>query len=256
MRQYGALELARGEGFGGCDDAEFWEHGLMSNPVPRSFELAFADLYRLAYRVAFRILGDRAEAEDIAQEALARATLRWDKLHDRPEGWVTRVASNLALDRYRRRRRRSQLQTGPLGIVDDRTPLPGCSPGFAVTAFVPGFNGTSPTGLLVGTAPVCQPQTRTATTSPAAVEVDVWSGRTLAGSTTVFSANAPRRYRILVAPGRYRVTSSRRSRHITVQIGRTENVGRFGACSTLMTQTTVPGPRISHPEGETYRERP
>jgi RNA polymerase sigma-70 factor (sigma-E family) len=93
----------------------------MSNPLPRSFELAFADLYRLAYRVAFRILGDRAEAEDIAQEALARATLRWDKLHDRPEGWVTRVASNLALDSYRRRRRRSQLQTGPLGIVDDRT---------------------------------------------------------------------------------------------------------------------------------------
>ena len=93
----------------------------MSAQVPRSFELAFADLYRLAYRVAFRILGDRAEAEDIAQEALARATLRWDKLHDRPEGWVTKVASNLALDRYRRRRRRSQLRTGPLGIVDDRT---------------------------------------------------------------------------------------------------------------------------------------
>ena len=71
--------------------------------------------------MAFRILGDRPEAEDIAQEALARATLRWDKLHDRPEGWVTRVASNLALDRYRRRRRRPPVQTGPLGIVDDRT---------------------------------------------------------------------------------------------------------------------------------------
>jgi len=121
MRRYGSLELGRGEGFGGSDDAEFWEHGLMSGQVPRSFELAFADLYRLAYRVAFRILGDRPEAEDIAQEALARATLRWDKLHDRPEGWVTRVASNLALDRYRRRRRRPPVQTGPLGIVDDRT---------------------------------------------------------------------------------------------------------------------------------------
>jgi len=121
MRRYGSLEIGRGEGFGGSDDAEFWEHGLMSSQVPRSFELAFADLYRLAYRVAFRILGDRPEAEDIAQEALARATLRWDKLHDRPEGWVTRVASNLALDRYRRRRRRPPVQTGPLGIVDDRT---------------------------------------------------------------------------------------------------------------------------------------
>ena len=70
--------------------------------------------------MAFRILGDRPEAEDIAQEALARATLRW-QFHDRPEGWVTRVASNLALDRYRRRRRRNSIQTGPIGIVDDRT---------------------------------------------------------------------------------------------------------------------------------------
>src|SRR5271165_5522984 len=121
MRRYGSLELGHGEGFGGSDDAEFWEHGLMTRQAPRSFELAFADLYRLAYRVAFRILGDRPEAEDIAQEALARAALRWDKLHDRPEGWVTRVASNLALDRYRRRRRRPPVQNGPLGIVDDRT---------------------------------------------------------------------------------------------------------------------------------------
>ncbi len=93
----------------------------MAAPVPRSFELAFADLYRLAYRVAYRILGDRAEAEDIAQEALARATLRWARLHDRPEGWVSRVASNLAIDRYRRRRREPAIQTGPIGIVDDRT---------------------------------------------------------------------------------------------------------------------------------------
>jgi RNA polymerase sigma-70 factor (sigma-E family) len=92
----------------------------MTRQAPRSFELAFADLYRLAYRVSFRILGDRSEAEDIAQETLARATLRWERLHDRPEGWITRVASNLALDRYRRRRRRPPFPTGPLGIVDDR----------------------------------------------------------------------------------------------------------------------------------------
>ena len=120
-------------------------------------------------------------------------------------------------------------------------PLPGCSTGFAVTAFVPGFNGTSPTGRLIGAAPVCPPPTRAATTTTAAVEVDVWSGRTLAGSTTVFAPYAPRRYQIVVAPGRYRVTSSRRARPITVQLGRTQDVGRFGVCSTFTTQTTVPG---------------
>ncbi|HTU40044.1 MAG TPA: SigE family RNA polymerase sigma factor [Acidimicrobiales bacterium] len=93
----------------------------MVSRTPRSFEVAFADLYRLAYRVAYRILGDRSDAEDVAQEALARATIRWAKLHDRPEGWVSRVASNLAVDRYRRRRREPTIPTGPLGIVDERS---------------------------------------------------------------------------------------------------------------------------------------
>jgi RNA polymerase sigma-70 factor (sigma-E family) len=93
----------------------------MAAPLPRSFELAFSDLYRLAYRVAYRMLGDRAEAEDIAQETLARATLRWARLHERPEGWVSRVASNLAVDRYRQRRRQPRYPAGPIGIVDERS---------------------------------------------------------------------------------------------------------------------------------------
>jgi RNA polymerase sigma-70 factor (sigma-E family) len=116
-------ESDRGEGevYGADVDLGFSEYRLMAAGVPRSFELAFGDLYRLAYRVAYRILGDRAEAEDIAQEALARATLRWDKLHDRPEGWISRVASNLALDRYRKVRRHPPAQTGPIGVVDDQT---------------------------------------------------------------------------------------------------------------------------------------
>jgi len=91
----------------------------MTGAVPRSFELAFADLYRLAYRVAFRILGDRSDAEDVAQEALARAALRWSRLHERPEGWVCRVASNQAIDRYRRRLRQPQIPLGPVAI-DER----------------------------------------------------------------------------------------------------------------------------------------
>jgi RNA polymerase sigma-70 factor (sigma-E family) len=106
---------------GGSDSGEEGRGGLrMTRVVPRSFELAFADLYRLAYRVAFRILGDRSDAEDVAQEALARAALRWSRLHERPEGWVCRVASNQAIDRYRRRRRQPSIPAGPVGIVDER----------------------------------------------------------------------------------------------------------------------------------------
>jgi RNA polymerase sigma-70 factor (sigma-E family) len=91
----------------------------MPSPIPDGFDLAFEDLYRLAYRVAYRILGDQGDAEDVAQETLARAMVRWSRLEDRPGGWVTRVASNLAIDRYRYRRRRAVgPMTGPVGLVD------------------------------------------------------------------------------------------------------------------------------------------
>src|SRR5580704_7053900 len=106
----------------GSPGAGVWGDGesraVTAPESPPGFDAAFGGLYQLAYRVAFRILGDRGDAEDVAQEALARASLRWSRLEDRPEGWVSRVASNLAIDRYRRRRRQTTPMTGPVGIVD------------------------------------------------------------------------------------------------------------------------------------------
>ena len=74
------------------------------------FEEAFPDLYR--------VLGDRGDAEDVAQEALARAHLRWARRWERPEGWIVTVATNLSIDRHRRRRRVSNLGSEPLALVD------------------------------------------------------------------------------------------------------------------------------------------
>ncbi len=68
-----------------------------------AYDDRFGALYLVAYRVGFRILGDRAEAEDVAQEALARAYLAWRRVSDHPDAWVARVATNLAIDRWRRR---------------------------------------------------------------------------------------------------------------------------------------------------------
>lgn len=50
--------------------------------------------------------GQRPVAEDIAQEALARAWERWDAVSEmtNPEGWVFRVAFNLASSQRRRAR--------------------------------------------------------------------------------------------------------------------------------------------------------
>jgi RNA polymerase sigma-70 factor (ECF subfamily) len=61
--------------------------------------------------------GDQEVAEDLAQESLARAWERWDQVSAmaRPEGWVFRVAFNLASSRRRRaeaaRRAHARLQT-------------------------------------------------------------------------------------------------------------------------------------------------
>jgi RNA polymerase sigma-70 factor, ECF subfamily len=67
------------------------------------------------------VTGDLAEAEDLVQEALARASARWSRLraYDLPEAWVRRVALNLAADRTRRLRRRlaALARIGPPPVV-------------------------------------------------------------------------------------------------------------------------------------------
>ncbi|MCU1356803.1 MAG: putative polymerase subfamily sigma factor [Acidimicrobiales bacterium] len=77
-----------------------------------AFDRSFDDLAALAYRVAYRLLGSRPEAEDVAQEAMTRAYARWRRVRGHAEPWVARVATNLALDSLRRRARR------PESVVD------------------------------------------------------------------------------------------------------------------------------------------
>jgi RNA polymerase sigma factor (sigma-70 family) len=69
------------------------------------FEEAFDDLYTRAYGVAYQLLGRRSEAEDVAQETLARAFVRWRKIRGYAEAWVVRVAGNVAIDAWRRLQR-------------------------------------------------------------------------------------------------------------------------------------------------------
>jgi DNA-directed RNA polymerase specialized sigma24 family protein len=54
----------------------------------------FEELFAVAYRASFAILGGRAEAEDCAQDVLANALARWRRIEDRATPWVARVATS------------------------------------------------------------------------------------------------------------------------------------------------------------------
>lgn len=104
--------------------------GLVSTPTTtpgERFDDAFPELWGAAYRVAFRLLGDREDAADCAQEACTRACTRWGRLlrAGDPTPWVVRVSSNLAIDRWRRRRRDPALSAAAATAVsvDERLDL-------------------------------------------------------------------------------------------------------------------------------------
>lgn len=77
---------------------------LPPDDTTHGFAAGYDGMFRASYRVAYRLLGRREEAGDIAQEACARAFARWRKVQrlDSPEAWVSRVAANLAIDSWRR----------------------------------------------------------------------------------------------------------------------------------------------------------
>ena len=81
----------------------------------------YDDFFRLHYphvvRVVHSILGDRARAEEVAQEAFVRLYLRWARVstYDQPLAWTRRVAVRLAFRVYRRDRMRSTLERRAVG---------------------------------------------------------------------------------------------------------------------------------------------
>lgn len=65
------------------------------------------DLGGRAFAQAYRMLGNRAEAEDVAQDALLklwRFAHKWEDAGAKPSSWLYRVVANLCIDRMRRDR--------------------------------------------------------------------------------------------------------------------------------------------------------
>jgi RNA polymerase sigma-70 factor, ECF subfamily len=76
--------------------------------LEREFEVRLVESSTLAFRVAFSVLRHREDAEDVAQEAFAKAFRSFRQLRDRGRfrAWLVRMTWRLALDRRRSDRRR------------------------------------------------------------------------------------------------------------------------------------------------------
>ena len=76
--------------------------------VASEFETRLRDSGTLAFRVAYGVLRHREDAEDVAQDAFARAFRNFGQLRDRERfrAWLVRTAWRLAIDRRRGDRRR------------------------------------------------------------------------------------------------------------------------------------------------------
>ena len=77
---------------------------MAETPQRPSFDEFYSSAAARLVRHSYALTADMAEAQDIAQEAFARAWQRWPAVRecDSPEAWVRRVATNLAASRWRR----------------------------------------------------------------------------------------------------------------------------------------------------------
>ena len=71
------------------------------------FESFYRREYRAVVGLAYALSGSRIAAEDITQDAFLAAHRQWNRIssYDRPEAWVRRVVSNLAVSFLRTKAR-------------------------------------------------------------------------------------------------------------------------------------------------------
>jgi len=96
--------------------------------LEQEFEARLVESSTLAFRVAYGVLRQRQDAEDVAQEAFVKAYRSYTQLRDRDRfrAWLVRITWRLALDRQRADRRRTvrEDRSAPDRLEDTRRPGP------------------------------------------------------------------------------------------------------------------------------------
>ena len=118
--------------------------------LEQEFEARLVESSTLAFRVAYGVLRQRQDAEDVAQEAFVKAYRSFTQLRDRERfrAWLVRITWRLALDRQRGDRRRlvREDQSNDGRSEDVRRARPsGRAEASASSIFVTGFFSRSST---------------------------------------------------------------------------------------------------------------
>ncbi len=105
--------------------------------VPKAARLLTARLAPLAYRLALRLLQDRADAEDVAQDAMLRlwkAAPGWREDEAKVSTWLYAVTRNLCMDRMRRSKARGGTALDLQAIAEPADPGPAAEARLTETA--------------------------------------------------------------------------------------------------------------------------
>jgi RNA polymerase sigma factor (sigma-70 family) len=93
-----------------------------TDSISSAFEALFLEHWSHVYRVLCRLVGDPAEAEDLALETFVRLYQRypWREAESNPGGWLHRVATNLGLHSIRgwKRREHYELTAGKYALEE------------------------------------------------------------------------------------------------------------------------------------------
>jgi RNA polymerase sigma-70 factor (ECF subfamily) len=94
--------------------------------TPEDFDAFYASTARRVLLHVYAVCGDLGDAQDITQEAYARAWQQWATVADyeSPELWVRKVAWRLAANRWRGLRRWLAAQTRLGPVADTAGPSP------------------------------------------------------------------------------------------------------------------------------------